>query len=169
MRLIHRPLLIGVLHVVSHPWRVLIIALAIAVACVGLAVWKLKISTDQNKLFDPNVQFFKDYLHFTEIFPENEAIYVIIEASDAANPPPVKRWTALADAWVEFAHEAYPNLDANAVRAQITPGTSALFVMSSDAVQDKVRDAFGSSHPQLIQSNLTQEQEDKLRETFSED
>ena len=41
--------------------------------------------------------------------------------------------------------------------------------MSSDAVQDKVRDAFGSSHPQLIQSNLTQEQEDKLRETFSED
>ena len=31
-----------------------------------------------------------------------------------------RKWVALADAWVEFAHEAYPNLDANAVRAQIT-------------------------------------------------
>jgi uncharacterized protein YecT (DUF1311 family) len=30
-----------------------------------------------------------------------------------------RKWVALADAWVEFAREAYPNLDANAVRAQI--------------------------------------------------
>jgi len=57
----------------------------------------------------------------------------------------------------------------NKVRGQITPGTSALFVMSSDAVQDKVRDAFKASNPQLIQSNLSQEQEDKLRAAFDED
>lgn len=31
-----------------------------------------------------------------------------------------RKWVALADAWVEFAHEAYPNLDVTAVRAQIT-------------------------------------------------
>ena len=41
MRLTHRPLLIGVLHVVQHPWRVLIIAVALAFACVGLALAKL--------------------------------------------------------------------------------------------------------------------------------
>ena len=35
----------------------------------------------------------------------------------------------------------------NGVRDQVTPGTSALFVMTSDAVLDKVRDAFGDSHP----------------------
>lgn len=30
-----------------------------------------------------------------------------------------RKWVALADAWGEFTREAYPNLDANAVRAQI--------------------------------------------------
>src|SRR3954470_14714766 len=35
----------------------------------------------------------------------------------------------------------------NKVRDQVTPGTSALFVMSSDAVMDKVRDAFAGHQP----------------------
>jgi hypothetical protein len=30
-----------------------------------------------------------------------------------------RNWVELSDAWVAFAHEAYPNLDGNAVRAQI--------------------------------------------------
>lgn len=30
-----------------------------------------------------------------------------------------RKWVALADAWVEFAKQAYPNLDPNSVRAQI--------------------------------------------------
>lgn len=30
-----------------------------------------------------------------------------------------RAWVALADAWAEFAHEAYPNLEATTVRAQI--------------------------------------------------
>jgi uncharacterized membrane protein len=55
------------------------------------------------------------------------------------------------------------------VRDQITPGTSALFVMSSDAVQDKVRDAFKGTHPDLINTNLSAEDEAKLREVFAED
>ena len=54
------------------------------------------------------------------------------------------------------------------VRDQVAPGTSALFVMSSDAVMDKVRDAFAGQQAQLISTNLSQEQEDKLREAFSE-
>jgi uncharacterized membrane protein len=55
------------------------------------------------------------------------------------------------------------------VREQVTPGTSALFVMTSDAVLDKVEDAFKGTRATLISTNLSQEQEDKLREAFAED
>lgn len=54
-------------------------------------------------------------------------------------------------------------------RDQVTPGTSALFVLTSGAVIDKVQDAFaGQDKPQLISTNLSQEQEDALRTTFAE-
>ena len=56
----------------------------------------------------------------------------------------------------------------NAVKEKITPGTSALFVMTSDAVVDKVHDAFQGQHAELIQTNLSDEQEAKLREAFAE-
>src|SRR6478752_2643088 len=52
----------------------------------------------------------------------------------------------------------------NGVRDQVTPGTSALFLMSSDAVMDKVKDAFDGQHVELIQTNLDNAQEAKLRE-----
>jgi len=55
------------------------------------------------------------------------------------------------------------------VRNEVQPGTSALFVMTSDAVVDKVRDEFGDFKGQLIQTNLSAEEEAKLRDTFSED
>jgi len=58
-----------------------------------------------------------------------------------------------------------------AMRTQITPGTSALFLLSSDAVQDKIKETFkatGLRMPQLIQSNLTTEQEAALREMFTD-
>jgi len=53
-----------------------------------------------------------------------------------------------------------------AVREQVTPGTSALFLMTTSAVMDKVRLAFEEEglHPELIQSNLSTEQEAELRE-----
>ena len=54
------------------------------------------------------------------------------------------------------------------VRDKVTPGTSALFLMTSDAVLDKIHDAFGASKPELIQTNLSDEQEAKLREAFVE-
>ena len=54
----------------------------------------------------------------------------------------------------------------SSVRSKIQPGDSALFVMSSDAVIDKVREAFAEAHPELIHSNLTGDQEAKLREVF---
>ncbi len=57
----------------------------------------------------------------------------------------------------------------NRTRDQITPGTSALFVMTSDAVMDKVKDAFAAHRPsELLFTNLSGEQEDALREVFAE-
>lgn len=58
----------------------------------------------------------------------------------------------------------------NSVRQQVKPGTSALFVMTSDAVQDKVFAAVKEAglHGELVHTNLSDEQENKLREAFSE-
>lgn len=55
------------------------------------------------------------------------------------------------------------------VREQVTPGTSALFVMTSGAVVDKVLERFpAGDRPELIQTNLSGEDEQKLREAFAE-
>jgi uncharacterized membrane protein len=54
------------------------------------------------------------------------------------------------------------------VRKNVTPGTSALFVMTSDAVPDKVRAAFEGQNPELITTNLDSTQEKALRDAFSE-
>ena len=56
----------------------------------------------------------------------------------------------------------------SSVRSKIQPGTSALFVMTSDAVMDKVKAEFADMKPELIHSNLTSEQEATLRDVFSE-
>ncbi|MEU8517859.1 DUF1269 domain-containing protein [Kitasatospora sp. NPDC048722] len=54
------------------------------------------------------------------------------------------------------------------VRKKVTPGTSALFVLSSDAVLDRVRSEFEGRHAELIETNLTGEEEARLREAFAE-
>ncbi|HWI00945.1 MAG TPA: DUF1269 domain-containing protein [Propionibacteriaceae bacterium] len=57
----------------------------------------------------------------------------------------------------------------NSVKQRVTPGTSALFLLSSDAVIDRVKGTFTSLSPELIASNLSTEQEAKLNEVFTED
>ncbi|WP_028923837.1 DUF1269 domain-containing protein [Pseudonocardia acaciae] len=52
-------------------------------------------------------------------------------------------------------------------RDEVTPGTSALFVMTSEAVMDKVSEAFAEQKPQLLSTNLSQEQENALRTAFA--
>ena len=54
------------------------------------------------------------------------------------------------------------------IRDEITPGTSALFLMSSDAVMDKVPDAFAGQSMELVRTNLDDQQEAALREVFGE-
>jgi uncharacterized membrane protein len=53
------------------------------------------------------------------------------------------------------------------VRDKVTPGTSALFLLSSDAVIDRVKSAFEGTDIELISTNLSADQETKLREAFS--
>ncbi|HEU5038352.1 MAG TPA: DUF1269 domain-containing protein [Nocardioides sp.] len=57
----------------------------------------------------------------------------------------------------------------NRVRDQVTPGTSALFVLTSDAVLDRVHDAFADGPAgELIHTSLSAEQEAALREIFGD-
>ena len=67
-----------------------------------------------------------------------------------------------------FAHYGIDEDFINQVRAQITPGTSALFLLSSGAVADKVAEAVKGQKFEIIQTNLSKEQEDQLREEFAE-
>ena len=55
------------------------------------------------------------------------------------------------------------------VREKVTEGTSALFILTGQVTLDKVEDAFKGETAELIQSNLTKEQEEKLQEHFSVD
>ncbi len=57
----------------------------------------------------------------------------------------------------------------NSVKEKVTPGTSALFLLTSGAVMDKVAEAVKGQKFELLQTNLTKEQEDKLRAEFAED
>ena len=54
-------------------------------------------------------------------------------------------------------------------REQITEGTSALFLLTSDAVQDKVLAELKGFDFELIASNLTKEQEEQLKAAFAEE
>jgi uncharacterized membrane protein len=57
------------------------------------------------------------------------------------------------------------------IREQVIPGTSALFVLTQNAVTDRVRERLQSlqGHVEVIQTNLSEEQEARLREAFAED
>ena len=57
----------------------------------------------------------------------------------------------------------------NSVKQRVTPGTSALFLLSSDAVIDRITGGFAGLSPELIASNLSSDQEAKLREIFTEE
>src|SRR6516225_3468738 len=55
------------------------------------------------------------------------------------------------------------------VRSQVTEGTSALFLMTSEAVLDRVVDAMKNVKFEIIATNLSKEQEQKLHEAFGEE
>lgn len=98
MHLIQRKMLAFVLMVIRHPRWVLGLGMAAAAISIILAVLFLRISTDQNKLFSPQVPFFHRYLQYIHEFPENEAAYVVIQPRHPDHPPPPARWIAAARA-----------------------------------------------------------------------
>jgi uncharacterized membrane protein len=55
------------------------------------------------------------------------------------------------------------------VRDQVTPGTSALFLLSSDAVFDRVKTEFAATEAELITTNMSAEQESRLRAAFEQE
>ena len=55
------------------------------------------------------------------------------------------------------------------VKQRVTPGTSALFLLTSGAVEDRVKAELSGTKAELIASNLTADQEARLREVFGED
>ena len=57
----------------------------------------------------------------------------------------------------------------NQVREKVTEGTSALFLLTSDAVRDKVVDALKGIEFEILASSLSKEQEDELKEAFSQE
>ncbi|MER7769245.1 DUF1269 domain-containing protein [Kitasatospora sp. NPDC096140] len=68
-------------------------------------------------------------------------------------------------------HLAHLGIDEDFIkrlRDKVTPGTSALFVLSTDAVLDAVRASFEGMHAELLETNLSPEEEARLREAFTE-
>jgi uncharacterized membrane protein len=57
----------------------------------------------------------------------------------------------------------------NDVRKEVTEGTSALFLLTTDVEVERVEEALKGKMGTLIRSNLSREQEDKLREAFAEE
>ena len=55
------------------------------------------------------------------------------------------------------------------VRSQVTEGTSALFLMTSEAVLDRVVDGMKDLKFEIIATNLSKEQEQKLHEAFGQE
>jgi uncharacterized membrane protein len=55
------------------------------------------------------------------------------------------------------------------VRDQVTPGTSALFLLSSDAVFDRVAPEFAGTDAELISTNMSEDQEARLRAAFQQE
>ena len=57
----------------------------------------------------------------------------------------------------------------DSARDRITPGTSAIFLLTSDAVLDRVHGAFEGTHAELLQTNLSADQEQQLRAAFADE
>jgi predicted RND superfamily exporter protein len=101
MRFLHHRFLRLAMGVVARPKLTLVLAGLTLVGSIILAKARLGVASDQNSLFSHKVGFFRDWLEFDRQFPENDALYVVIQPKDPAKPPATPRWTAASDdvAW----------------------------------------------------------------------
>ena len=56
--------------------------------------------------------------------------------------------------------------DLERIRTEVTPGTSALFLVTEDADMDRLGERFRGRDSKLISTNLTEAERDMLVETF---
>lgn len=111
---------------------------------------------------------------------ENLDAQEVIEIEDAA----VIRWPKEAPAAETAEHATGGKMDGvvkrlkhsgiedsfvQSLEEKVTPGTSALFLLSEHAVLDRVADAFSETKMELIESNLSDDQEREVREAFREE
>lgn len=54
-------------------------------------------------------------------------------------------------------------------RSEVTEGTSALFLLTSGAVRDKVRDALKGTKAKVIATNLSKAEEAELQTAFGKE
>ena len=126
----------------ARPRTTLALCLAMAAACGLLAMARLGVSTNQNDLFSARAPFFRDYLRYIREFPENEALYVLIEASGNGPTPPPERWTALADSVSERVRSlagVAESVDARVPLDQL--GNQGILFERPDAIPDRISDA----------------------------
>jgi uncharacterized membrane protein len=55
------------------------------------------------------------------------------------------------------------------IRSEVTEGTSALFLMTSEAVMDRVVEVMSHVKFEITATNMSKEQEQKLREAFGQE
>jgi len=55
------------------------------------------------------------------------------------------------------------------VKQQVTEGTSAIFLLTSGGVLDRIKEAVRGMEFEVISTNLSADEEEKLREAFAED
>jgi uncharacterized membrane protein len=55
------------------------------------------------------------------------------------------------------------------VKESLTEGTSGLFLLSSSGIEDRIRQRFIGTNAELISTNLSDEDEERLRAVFAED
>jgi uncharacterized membrane protein len=67
-----------------------------------------------------------------------------------------------------FGHVGMSDAFLQRVRDEVGPGTSALFLLTSDEVVDRIADAFDGTHARLLVSNLSRAQEAALRHAFDD-
>ncbi len=83
---------------VARPRATLAVTLALLALSVAFATARLTVSTNQNELFSSKVKFFRDFITFNEKFPENDALYIIVQAKGDETRVPVSRWAEAAEA-----------------------------------------------------------------------
>jgi uncharacterized membrane protein len=68
----------------------------------------------------------------------------------------------------KFRHPVIDSSMLDSVKADMAPGTSALVLLSADAAIDQVVKAFQGHAMQLIRSDLSVQQQDRLRAAFGQ-